>query len=234
MLQVDAKLNQKGGSDGGADKKKGKGGSDGGGDRIKTTFDPAAIDRIVILTCDGDDYVNIHSGGSDGASDGGSDGGVDIAAIIHGGAGKDHLDGGAGNDVIVGGTGRDKLFGRAGRDVLIGGDGRDDLKGGRGEDILIGGTTAHDNDLAALDAVFQEWSSTADYLDRISTLRDGTGNTGVALAAGVTVFDDGAKDNLDGEKDLDWYLGDLDGSKSDNDKIKFEKKLQEEFDQLPD
>ena len=182
----------------------------------------------------GDDHVNIH-GGSDGGSNGGSDGGVDIPAIIHGGAGDDHLDGGAGNDVIVGGDGKDKLSGRSGNDILIGGAGKDDLKGGHGEDILIGGWTDHDNDLAAPDAIFQEWtSSTAGYLDRIDTLREGVGATGVVLAAGVTTFDDGDQDKMDGNQDLDWYLGDLDGSKKDNDKIKFEKKVSEEFDQLPD
>lgn len=138
----------------------------------------------MILTCDGDDHVNSHSGGSDG--------GVDIVAIIPGGAGNDHLDGGAGNDVLVGGDGKDKLFGRGRNDILIGGDGRHDLKGGDGDDLLIGGSAAAENDLASLDAAFDDWA-------------DGDLNGALDQLSAIT--DDGVKDDLKGEHGNDHLIG---------------------------
>jgi len=155
-----------------------------------------------------------------------------VPAMILGGDGKDHLDGGSGDDVIVVGDGNDKIFGRGGDDILIGGDGRDDIKGGDGEDIVIGGFTVHDHDLSALDNIFEEWTANASYLDRINALSNGTGLTGISLTAGVDVFDDGDKDKLDGGKGLDWYFGDDDGNDGDDDKIKI--KVGEVFDQIPD
>lgn len=50
-----------------------------------------------------------------------------------------HIDGGAGNDVIIGSAGADVLLGSAGADTLRGGVGDDQLTGGLGNDTLDGG-----------------------------------------------------------------------------------------------
>jgi Ca2+-binding RTX toxin-like protein len=59
--------------------------------------------------------------------------------VITGGAGRDRMVGGAGDDTLAGGAGRDRLIGRAGDDILEGGAGRDRLTGGAGDDTLVGG-----------------------------------------------------------------------------------------------
>ncbi|MCA9049391.1 MAG: hypothetical protein KDA89_11730, partial [Planctomycetaceae bacterium] len=132
-IRVIANLNVQGsggGSDGGGD-----GGSDNGANI--SYFDPATVNRIEIHLCDGDDHVVIGDGGD---NNGGSDGRLAVSALVFGGAGNDHLTGGAGDDVLIGGSGNDKLDGRGGNNVLSGGAGDDKLDGGDGFDILIGGT----------------------------------------------------------------------------------------------
>ena len=54
-----------------------------------------------------------------------------------GGAGKDYLLGGAGDDTLNGGEGDDWLYGGAGDDTLNGGEGNDWLYGGAGNDVYI-------------------------------------------------------------------------------------------------
>jgi hypothetical protein len=66
-------------------------------------------------------------------------GAVPLALEINGGAGKDTLSGGDGNDTLNGESGSDLLQGRAGKDQLNGGPGNDRLSGGGGRDQLIGG-----------------------------------------------------------------------------------------------
>ena len=122
------------------------------------------VDRIVMFLAGDDDKAKI-------------DKDLNVSATLFGGAGKDKLDGGGGDDflfgedgdddldggrgsdVLVGGDGDDKLRGGSdgaaddgleGRDILIGGRGEDDLKGGKGEDLLIGGFTAFDSQESAL------------------------------------------------------------------------------------
>jgi acid phosphatase type 7 len=51
---------------------------------------------------------------------------------------RDHLDGGAGSDVVCGLGGRDVIRGGDGDDVIVGGGGKDRLIGGRGNDRLYG------------------------------------------------------------------------------------------------
>jgi len=92
-------------------------------------FDPALVDRIVIYLCDGDDHARVGSSGRDRLL---------VPALLDGGPGKDHLQGGRGDDTLLGGPGDDYLNGGAGDDLLDGGDGDDKLKGGRGADILLG------------------------------------------------------------------------------------------------
>jgi Ca2+-binding RTX toxin-like protein len=74
---------------------------------------------------------------------------IDACAIMRGGAGNDHLQGGPGVDTLEGGPGDDHLAGGAGEDFLNGGPGADllrggalsdDLRGGPGPDRLLGGS----------------------------------------------------------------------------------------------
>ena len=122
-----------------------------------------------------------------------------------GGSGNDTLDSGDGDDVVIGNAGSDRMWGGRGRDLLVGGTGVDRLDGGVGDDILIGGTTQHDADHAALDAVMAEWSSGNSYDQRISNLMAGVGCTQYRLDT-TTVFDDGAIDDLLGDRDDDWFF----------------------------
>ncbi len=62
-----------------------------------------------------------------------------LANKITGTAGRDRIDGAAGDDSLVGLEGRDILDGAAGDDNLNGGAGRDSLTGGSGADLLNGG-----------------------------------------------------------------------------------------------
>ena len=100
-----------------------------GQSKVEHSFDPSAVNRIVVHACYGDDVVTIQDQ-------------VDIDAFISGGSG---------NDVLTGGGGRDEMLGDAGNDILIGGSGGDVLDGGAGRNILIGGSTVFDEDAAALE-----------------------------------------------------------------------------------
>jgi Ca2+-binding RTX toxin-like protein len=157
----------------------------------------------------GDDLVKVHKD-------------IPVPLWIDGGAGNDRLEGGDGNDVLLGGAGNDDLFARDGNDVVIGGDGADVLDGGDGrdlligglhedrlhagadDDILIGGYTAHDNNLAALDAIMAIWTSANSFAARVAALT----NPGGYLEAGVTVFDDDAADHIIGTAGRDLAFAD--------------------------
>ena len=113
-------------------------------------------------------------------------------------------DGGAGNDVLIGGAGSDALL-------------RQD-----GDDLLVAGTTAFDDNLAALDAVLAEWTSGRTYAQRVANLRGtgsgprANGNTFLKVSGpGVTAFDDGAVDALDGASGSDWFFAHLSGGVTD-------------------
>ena len=74
---------------------------------------------------------------------GGGDDTIDASAFggsvtIDGGAGRDWIWGGAGNDTLHGGAGNDWIWGGAGKDRLIGGGGNDVMRGGSGDDQLDG------------------------------------------------------------------------------------------------
>jgi len=86
---------------------------------------------------------------------------------------------GSGNDVLIGGSGKDTLTDtRTGHNILIGGPGVDTLTG-NGKDILISGTTNYGSNtsanIAALDAILAEWSSSDSYSQRISKIMSGVG-----------------------------------------------------------
>jgi Ca2+-binding RTX toxin-like protein len=99
-------------------------------DAITTEFVLADVDSIVVNAGAGDDHVILR--GRRKAL-------LDIPAEINGGAGNDHLRGGAADDVINGDAGNDKIEGNAGDDELSGGDGRDAIVGGLGDVLLSGG-----------------------------------------------------------------------------------------------
>jgi Ca2+-binding RTX toxin-like protein len=124
--------------------------------------------------------------------------------VLLGGDGDDDLMGHAGNDVLIGGAGRDILDGGVGRDLLVGGVNEDRLHGGTDDDILIGGYTAHDGDLAALDAIMTIWGSSASFSSRVASLT----SPGGLLVPELTVFDDNAADHVIGAAGRDLAFAD--------------------------
>jgi Ca2+-binding RTX toxin-like protein len=90
--------------------------------QVNITRSEAALDRLHIVTGDGDDVIE--------------------ASGVQAGAIGLVLDGGAGNDVIIGSDGDDVLIGGEGDDVLIGGGGNDVFDFGPGDDIEIQDFTA--------------------------------------------------------------------------------------------
>jgi Ca2+-binding RTX toxin-like protein len=245
QIKVVASFNVRGGSDGGSDDDLDRG-SDGGADIL--FFDPAEVQSIRIVLCDGDDHVNVGSGGSDGDDD--DDGGADltIPMLIEGDAGNDHLTGGGGNDTLIGGTGDDKLIGRGGDDLLLGADGKDDLNGGSGNDILDGGAGddklkgdkgldiligglgkdnlkgGNDDDILIGALVTLDLARIED-VRSIWTNGDSYENrvdavTTSLLVANDTVVDDGVKDTVKGDKGRDFFFAKLGGSDKDNVKDK--------------
>ncbi len=146
-------------------------------------------------------------------------GGFKYAVEEFGGAGNDTLKAGSSGDILVGGDGNDSLVSGAGNDLEIGGTGSDKIAGDAGQDILISGTTAFDNDPASLAAISAEWNSTRSFASRVANLQGSNPNSAdfaarlngnvflIADAPGATVFDDGAKDTLNGGgTDSDWLL----------------------------
>jgi autotransporter-associated beta strand protein len=122
---------------------------------------------------------------------------------------------------VIGGSGNDTLLAGADRSILIGsGGGADHLFGGSGEDILIGGITDYTQpnlNVAAIDAILQEWNRTdLSFDDRMSDLLTGSNSQGVAannviggtaiLFNSTTVHDDLAADALTGGTGRDWYF----------------------------
>ncbi len=82
-------------------------------------------------------------------------------------------------------------------------------------------------------AVMAEWSSDRSYSDRVANLNGTSGGSGdngtYYLIAGdpadpaTTVYDDGARDTLRGEKGRDWFFADLDNEDGDDDRVKDKK-----------
>ncbi len=189
--------------------------------KIKQTFSRAGISRIVVITYAGDDKVDLKLDSPLRTS-------VSIAAIVLGGAGNDNLRSEDGNSILVGGDGDDHLTGRDDRSVLIEGNGRDNIRGGQGGDVLIGGSMAYGEDLDALDQALATWNSHASYDHRVTDL------LATRLIPRVTVFDDGASDNLQGQRGRDWYIGNFRNASGSKDKPRIEGRKWEWFVQLPE
>jgi hypothetical protein len=122
---------------------------------------------------------------------------------------------------VIGSIGNDVLTAGADRSILIGGGGADQLFGGSGEDLLIAGATDYTQpgnlNLAALDAIIQEWNRTdLGFDDRMSDLFTGSNPTGTPaknviagtplLLNNMTVHDDLAADSLTGGTGRDWFI----------------------------
>jgi hypothetical protein len=102
-----------------------------------------------------------------------------VATGFSGGISKiENVTGGQGNDLIVGDANANVLIGGTGRNLIIGGAGADQITGGGGDNLLIGGTTAYDENLTALDALFAEWTSSDSLATRMRDIRFGGGLNG--------------------------------------------------------
>ena len=138
-----------------------------------------------------------------------------VNAILFGGSanGSTLRATGSGNDVLVGGSGKGTLTDTGtGDNILIGGAGVDTLSGG-GNDVLISGTTSYDSDtsanIAALDAILAEWSSSDSYSLRISKIMSGVGAADThALNATTWQSDNAANTVSDGTSSTEnnWFI----------------------------
>jgi Ca2+-binding RTX toxin-like protein len=124
--------------------------------------------------------------------------------LLLGDDGNDSLDGGADGDVLVGGQDIDLLNAGTGNDVAIGGLGADSLNGEWGDDILVGGMTSFDDDFDRLRDLLTAWTADSTYATRIGLITDEL--FAAHLVPGATVLDDGAKDNLTGGDNDDWFF----------------------------
>src|SRR4051794_1165550 len=105
----------------------------------------AADNTKLDVTCNGttpafdvSEVRGIRAWGDSGADDIVVDAVVSLHAELHGGKGRDLLQGGSGDDEIHGDNGHDRLAGGAGDDHLFGGKGSDDPEGDDGNDSLAG------------------------------------------------------------------------------------------------
>ena len=107
---------------------------------------------------------------------------------------------GSGNNVLIGGSGKNTLTDTSsGDNILIGGAGADSITG-NGNDILISGTTSYDSNtsanIAALDAILAEWSSSDPYSLRISKIMSGVGSGGTDALNSSTCQSDGVTNTV--------------------------------------
>jgi hypothetical protein len=125
-----------------------------------------------------------------------------VDAIVYGGSasGSTLSATGSGNSVLIGGSGKTTLTDTStGANILIGGPGADTLTG-NGNDILISGTTNYDSNtpqnIAALDAILAEWSSSDSYSLRISKIMSGVGAGGADALNTTTCQSDGVANTV--------------------------------------
>ncbi len=195
-----------------------------GDDRIENAGGNDTIDagdgRNTVKAAGGDNLIVTGAGNDRITTEGGRD-------VIRSGGGDDRIHSGGGDDIVVGGAGNDRIDGGEGRDLLIGGLGADRLDDDDHENLIVAGFTSFDFNDAALRALSDEWTSTRTYAQRVQNLSgDATGPTYGARQNQTfflrgddgpqqTVFDDGAIDDLDGGKALDWFLAELEGPSAD-------------------
>lgn len=161
-------------------------------------FDLSDVDSILAILCDGDDHMTISSK-------------ITLDAVIDGGNGDDHLNGGGGSNLILGGGGDDHINGGSTRDILIGGFGADRIVGNPGRDLISGGRLTHNvtgsedtvanlADLTVLQAKYKSASEA-----QLDAWLAGTDDFFDDLALSI-VDDDGEADKLTGSSGEDWVL----------------------------
>ena len=117
--------------------------------------------------------------------------------------------------MVVGGTGNNHIDGGAGRDILIGGTGNTQISA-TGESILIAGTTAYGQNAEAFLALEAEWASADSLSTRQAAILAGVGTKGNLFALNATtVFANGYHNHLSGNSGFDWFF-----SNPDTDKVK--------------
>jgi hypothetical protein len=137
--------------------------------------------------------------------------------VLYGGtAGNDMLTAaGTGDDILIGNGGGDTLTDSgSGMNILIGGGGGGDTLTGNGNDILVSGATRYDSrtsaNIAALDAVLAEWTSSDSYNTRINNIMSGVGpGNAVSLSANTITQDARANTLQDGNTQTqfgNWFL----------------------------
>ncbi|APZ96400.1 PKD domain-containing protein [Fuerstiella marisgermanici] len=161
-------------------------------------FNLADVERIMSILCDGDDHLTIS-------------GKVTLPSIIDAGAGNDHVNGGAGINIILGGDGDDHLNGGDARDILIGGEGADRLVGGPGYDLMTGGVYTNGAGdqrlLANYDSLLAAQNRWLDDIDDILSGDEDPEDDAVLAAFYASVGDDnGAEDKITGSSGFDWLL----------------------------
>jgi hypothetical protein len=141
-----------------------------------------------------------------------------VNAIVYGGTfGQDTLTvaaGGGGNNILIGNGADDTLTDNgSGYNILIGAGAGGDTITGNGNDILISGTTSYDSDtsanIAALDAILAEWTSSDSYMTRINKIMSGVGSGSYAFNASTITPDRNLNTLSDGGSqpaNTNWFL----------------------------
>lgn len=106
------------------------------------------------------------------------------SVVLHGGGGRDNIQGSNGNDVLYGDAELDLIQASNGNDIIYGGDGNDSLHGDSGNDVIYGeeGNDTLDSGTGALDFMYggngndiYHWKSTS------AVISDTSGNDRVYL-----------------------------------------------------
>jgi hypothetical protein len=123
---------------------------------------------------------------------------ITAGVIFFGGAGRNMLTGGRGNDILVGGNGgRSTLNDSAGANLLIGGAGLAHLTGSAFGNILVGGSTPYDagtlSDIQTLEGLLQTWTDGTSYANRVSELAAGTSADGGTISTATVTLVTGDK-----------------------------------------
>jgi Ca2+-binding RTX toxin-like protein len=102
--------------------------------------------------------------------------------------------------VIGNGSGDTLTDTGSGKNILIGGGGGGDTLTGNGNDILVSGATQYDSNtaanIAALDAVLAEWTSSDPYAMRIDEIMSGVGLGNTVALNGNTITQDAKANTL--------------------------------------
>jgi hypothetical protein len=122
---------------------------------------------------------------------------------------------GPGNNILIGGPGLNKLTDNgSGRNILLGGGGPNTITGNR-NDILLTGTTIYNPNtaanIAALDAILAEWTSSDSYGARISKILNGitVGSNTYALNSATVHSNSKANTVSDGpmkSQNQNWFI----------------------------